>query len=245
MTAYERIAESLRHRLLADEWENGQRLPTEKELCREFDVSQITVRRALQILEQERLVERRQGSGTFATSTAMRKIPILSNDFFGSIRRHAPKLERRLHSWRRTTIDRDLVATLHATPTDSVLEAIRVDELRGEPVTFDRMVIMGRCADRLEEADLADLDFLRRWQTVQAIHLEYCTQTIEAVKARSQESQLLKIRAGEPLLKETSLLFLANQQAAGLFVSYYRHDGFRFEATFDLPKMNGKGNSNG
>jgi len=43
------------------------------------------VRRAMQILEQEHLVERRQGAGTFAASTTLRKISILNAEFFGSI----------------------------------------------------------------------------------------------------------------------------------------------------------------
>jgi GntR family transcriptional regulator len=234
MTAYQRIADSLRQKLLSGAWEAGQQLPTERALCRQFDVSQITVRRALQILEQERLVERRQGSGTFAKSTALRKIPILSTDFFGSIRRHAPRLERRLYSWQWGRASDAEAALLQATPDDAVLQAVRIDELQDEPVTLDEVSLVGRYADRLDEDDLAQLDFLRRWQTVQEIRLDYCSQTIEGVKAKSPISRLLQVRAREPLLKETSVLFLSGRQPAGMFVSYYRHDCFRFDATFEL-----------
>jgi GntR family transcriptional regulator len=235
VTAYQRIADSLRQRLLAGQWEAGQRLPAERQLCEQFGASQITVRRALQILEQESLVERRQGSGTFASSTARRKIPILNADFFGSIRRHAPRLERRLHEWSWGEVDGALTEPLRACAGDRVLKAVRIDELDGKPVSLDELALVGRFSDRLVEADLALLDFLPRWQSVQKIKLEYCAQTIEAIQAGPPINRLLQVGLGDPLLKETSLVYVAGGQPAGQFVSYYRHDCFRFDVTFDIP----------
>jgi len=43
----------------------GSRLPSESELCRAYDVSRITVRKALEMLEERKLVERRPGVGSF------------------------------------------------------------------------------------------------------------------------------------------------------------------------------------
>jgi GntR family transcriptional regulator len=47
----------------------GERLPTEDALCGLFDVSRITVRRAMQSLEEQGLIERRQGDGTFVAES--------------------------------------------------------------------------------------------------------------------------------------------------------------------------------
>ena len=47
----------------------GDPLPTEQELCDQFGVSRITVRRALADLAEAGLVERRHGIGSFVTST--------------------------------------------------------------------------------------------------------------------------------------------------------------------------------
>ncbi|MCD4728706.1 MAG: GntR family transcriptional regulator, partial [Pirellulales bacterium] len=226
MTAYQRIADSLRRRLLAGHWSPGQRLPTGREMCRRFAASQITVRRALQILEEEHLIERRQGSGTFVNSAAQRKIPILNADFLSSIRRHAPRLQRRLHSFRWAKIDAELAAPLEVSLGDAVLLATRIDYLHDKPAIYDEGAIPALYADRLGEEELGQLDFLGVWQAVQNIHFEYCKQTIEAARARPPINRLLQVRSGEPLLKETGLLFLADGQAAGLFISYYRHDGF-------------------
>lgn len=48
----------------------GQRLPTEDRLCALFSVSRITVRRAMQGLEEQGLIERRQGDGTYVAQSA-------------------------------------------------------------------------------------------------------------------------------------------------------------------------------
>jgi len=173
MTAYQRIADSMRQKLLAGRWKPEEQLPTERELCRQFAASQITVRRAMQILEEEHLIERRQGAGTFATSAAQRKIPILNTDFFGSMRRHAPRLERRLHSWDWTAVNAELASPLQACLGDSVLKIVRVDHLHGKAVTADEVAIVGRYADRLQEDDLSRLDFLEWWKPVQKIRLKH------------------------------------------------------------------------
>src|SRR5690606_11755906 len=57
-TAYNRVAAALRDQILAGSWDGRNQLPTERELCEQFQTSRITIRRALQILEDEQLVER-------------------------------------------------------------------------------------------------------------------------------------------------------------------------------------------
>lgn len=62
---YQRIAAELRSELAARH--TLYRLPTEKELCQRYQVSRQTIRQALQLLTDEGLITRRQGSGAYAT----------------------------------------------------------------------------------------------------------------------------------------------------------------------------------
>lgn len=50
--------------ILDGTFQKGMRLPTEKEISREFDISRITAKRSLDELAEEGLVERRRGKGT-------------------------------------------------------------------------------------------------------------------------------------------------------------------------------------
>ncbi|MFC5080328.1 Mannosyl-D-glycerate transport/metabolism system repressor MngR [Vibrio thalassae] len=59
------ISELLNREIVAGHWLPGERLPTEVELARKLGVAVGTLRKALTQLENEGLVERRQGSGTY------------------------------------------------------------------------------------------------------------------------------------------------------------------------------------
>ncbi|WP_075183232.1 GntR family transcriptional regulator [Pantoea sp. 1.19] len=62
---YKSIADRLRLRLNASDYQIGSPLPGEKTLAREFGVARMTMRKALALLAAWGLVERRHGSGTF------------------------------------------------------------------------------------------------------------------------------------------------------------------------------------
>lgn len=64
---YVEIIESLRGDIGSGRYRPGARLPSEAELIRKFNVSRMTVVKALQQLQQEGLLNRRVGSGTYAT----------------------------------------------------------------------------------------------------------------------------------------------------------------------------------
>lgn len=64
---YARVEQELRARIAAGEWKPGEALPTEAVLSAQFGISQGTLRRALAVLEVQRLIERRQGIGTYVT----------------------------------------------------------------------------------------------------------------------------------------------------------------------------------
>ena len=65
---YHQTAEILRSRIVQNVWRQGDRLPSENQLCDEFGVSSITMRRAVATLVAEGLLVRLQGKGTFVSS---------------------------------------------------------------------------------------------------------------------------------------------------------------------------------
>ena len=62
---YLQIFDNLAERITAGEWQLGRPIPNEIDLAREFGVSGGTMRKALDKLEADRMIERRQGRGTF------------------------------------------------------------------------------------------------------------------------------------------------------------------------------------
>src|SRR3954468_3694621 len=65
LPAYQRIQTAIRHRITSGELKPGDSVASERELARLHSVSLMTARHALAGLEQEGVVERRRGAGTF------------------------------------------------------------------------------------------------------------------------------------------------------------------------------------
>ena len=64
---YQLLADRLREELTRNSGQQGYKLPTELELTQRYRLSRQTVRHALRLLEEEGLIQRRQGSGSYTT----------------------------------------------------------------------------------------------------------------------------------------------------------------------------------
>ena len=62
---HEQLYELFYNKIITKEWGNGYRLQPERDLCKEYGVSRITIRETLRLLEEQGLLLRKQGKGTF------------------------------------------------------------------------------------------------------------------------------------------------------------------------------------
>ena len=80
---YQLLADRLREELIRNSGQTGWKLPTEQELARQYHLSRQTVRHALALLKEEGLIQRRQGSGSYATGllpgAAPRQIAVVTS----------------------------------------------------------------------------------------------------------------------------------------------------------------------
>ena len=70
---YRTIADELRRQIAMGELANGAVLPSEAELAGSYDVSRVTVRKALELLREDGLVSSRQGYGWFVAGDTVRQ----------------------------------------------------------------------------------------------------------------------------------------------------------------------------
>lgn len=69
LPVYRQIAELLARQIKAGYWHSGERLPTEAELAQTLSVAVGTLRKSLGLLEEQGVLERIQGSGTYVRKT--------------------------------------------------------------------------------------------------------------------------------------------------------------------------------
>ncbi len=72
---YSLVASRAEELIAAGTWKEGDRLPPERQLCRDWDVSRSTLRQALGELEARGLISRHRGRGTFVTRPRL-QLPI-------------------------------------------------------------------------------------------------------------------------------------------------------------------------
>lgn len=230
--AYDRVASELRERILSRRIGPGEQMPTESELIKEFDVSRITVRRALEILEEEHLIHRRQGKGSFVSPNPIRRIPLLI-DYARSIRTHAPKLYRDLRVWKWTTAPEDIAAELGVKSGEQILYCERVDVLDDRPVAFDRAFISRSFAGELSPEDLSAIDFNDIWEKKSGFRILTCKQVVDAVTADTVVAETLGVEAGGPVLCGTEYYFTDNKRPTGIFINFYHPDYISLVSQFN------------
>lgn len=241
-TAYNQLAQSLRDNIISGKWPDAQKLETERELCKHYGFSRITVRRALRALEEENLVVRRQGLGTFVNIRPRRKIPIVHGDFAHSVLKPALNIKRKIIEQKQCRAGDNLAKELGVPPGETIILVRRLDMLDNHPTTMDEVIIPLRYADSLEKPDWKAIDFVERWRRRQRLTLDYESQIIEAVPAADTLLKWLKVKRGYPLLMETNFIYLPGGQVAAKFVSYYRYEYYQFNSVDRIIGRQARGN---
>lgn len=217
---YIEVAEELRKQIFGGALKPLEKIPTERELCTQFSVSRITVRRALRILSDERLIQRKQGSGTYVSPKREPRIPLMI-DYTYSMKEHAPQLTRSVILWKRDEASESVSEELDLGPDESIIYAERVDDLKGEPIAFDRAHIPVQFARGFNEDILSRVDFVEEWMEKVGFTMESCSQTIEAVKPDPETVKHLRLKRGQWVIKSSEVYFAEGSVPAGLFISFY------------------------
>ena len=199
---YSQIKELLIKRLAAREWQPGDALPSEIVLAQQYGVSQGTLRKALNEMEAERLVVRRQGKGTFAAKhTANRSLFQFFHLVGESGERQLPEsrvLECR--AGRATQSEREAMGLEVGT---SVTRIQRVRHLNGRPVICESIAVptplfpdLQSCTPEEVTNTLYDM-----YESRYGVIVVRAKEKLRAVAASENESALLGVPVGAPLLE--------------------------------------------
>src|SRR5436190_7732678 len=91
-TLYYQVQHTIAQRISRGEYQPGSQLPSESEFSRELGVSRVTVREALRVLAQEKVLLKIQGRGTFVSNNPLVAQP--ARHFTGYLEDLYDQLER-------------------------------------------------------------------------------------------------------------------------------------------------------
>jgi GntR family transcriptional regulator len=197
---HEQISSWLRRQIQTGALPPDAQLPSENDLCERCGVSRVTVRRALQTLEADGLVYRRQGLGSFVCDRRLPHGLVRLTDFAQDLGRAGLEASSRVLHRATEACPVGVAERLGVEPESPVL---RLDRLRlgdGEPLAMDRTWLAPFHAQLLEGHDLARdtiYGVLEREYGIPVLSGRY---RITAAVADEELAATLQVRPGDPLL---------------------------------------------
>ena len=204
-------------------------LPAERDLAKEFKVSRITVRKAIDRLVGEGLLVRRQGSGTFVCARVEKnfsKLTSFSEDMRARGRRPRSVWLRKSAG----TVTPEEALTLRSSPGTPVYRFHRVRFADDAPMALEYATILASCLPSLDavESSLYTALELAGNRPVRAL------QRLRAVLFTAGQAELLQAKEKDAGLLVERLGFLKDGRAAEFTQSYYRGDIYDFVAELSI-----------
>jgi GntR family transcriptional regulator len=222
---YQQLESKLRDAIRLKKLAPGAALPAERDLAQQFELSRITVRRALDALVAEGLLTRHQGTGTFVAARVEKNFSKLSSFTEDMKSRgltpHSSWLNR---SQGEVTPEESL--TLSLGPGTPVYRFHRIRYADGAPMALEYSTIPAFCLASPEAVESSLYEALERTghRPVRAL------QRLRAVLFTQDQAELLQVTAKDAGLLIERRGFLKDGRVVEVTQSYYRGDAYDFVA---------------
>jgi len=229
--AYHKVYNIIREQILGKKLLPGQKLSAERILCETYGVSRITVRRALQMLQEQGLLVRQPGKGTFVRTPNSKKLPILDNDYEKSLKEEAPDIIRKVITNELMCPPEDIKDELDLLKSEECQLIERLDVQHGIPLSYDKGYIPKNLAGSINDSILNQVSFLHLWAEQEDLSISYIRSGTEAVAASDIDAERLNVEIGFPMLKTVDTIYSTNGKALAVFVTIFRGDKFKLVST--------------
>ena len=198
---YRQIKDLIMQGLASGEWRPGEAIPSEAELAIRFNVSQGTVRKAIDEMAAENLVVRKQGKGTYVAShndprAFFRFLRLVPNEGGVSVPQSVP-----LECWR-AKAGQEAARILDIAPGAPITIVRRVLKFNGKPVVVDEIYLPGDIFQGLSLEVLQEYQasLYSLFETRFGVRMIRAEERIRAIAADRTSAELLSVAEGSPLL---------------------------------------------
>lgn len=183
----------------------GAAIPPERELCERFGVSRMTLRRAVDDLVHEGVLERQQGRGTFVAAPKIAQ-QLTMTSFSEDMRRRGLAPGSRTLSLATVTAGAPLGWRLEITPRAEVLRIRRLRLADERPMAIETLHVPRELVPGLTAQDLDDTSFYQLLAERYGLEIASGRQSIEPTVTNAEEADLLEVPEHSPafLFERTS-----------------------------------------
>lgn len=224
---YVQLARSVRAAIDKGTLLAGDRLPGERELCRRFNVSRATVRRALVDLEDQGCVRAASTRGWFVTALVEPSVLMGFTDL--ADRRGFVTVSRVLRCVVRPA-SLDEAEVLKAPPGAEVLELERVRLMNGVPLGWQRAVAAAWLAPSLADQSFEHASLFRGFRA-NDISPTWADYDVAAIPADARTARLLRVSQGNCLLQVKAVTSDQHGRPIEMSEGTFLGDRYRFTAS--------------
>ncbi len=188
-------------RMVDGHWSPGQRLPSEFALADEFQVSQGTVRKALDALVQENLVFRHQGRGTFVSSHTQQRELFRFFHLVGVNDELQPPQTSHLICFEQRRCNRAEATRLSLGKGAQVINIKRVRSMNEKPVIIENIVVPRALFDGLGDSNAVPNELYQHYEQIYGVTIHKAVEHLAARPTTAAEADHLDLAVGAPLLE--------------------------------------------
>ena len=198
---YVEVKKKITQSLIQGEWGPGEVIPSESELANIYDVSQGTVRKAIDDLSAESILVRRQGKGTYVATHNEENIQLrflrLTSQFGLN-----EKLDNQLISFSKEKATNKLAKILNINPSSTIISVTRILTFNENPLILDVIKIPAQSFRGLTPEMIVENNgsMYRMYETDFGVRMLRADEKILAITANSETASHLKVQENHPLL---------------------------------------------
>jgi len=228
---YRTVHRELRQRIVTGRYGPGAVLPSERRLIDEFGVSLITIRRAMDELVLDGLIERRQGVGSFVREQA-RGVVVGMSSFTTDVLAGRLRLVRTLLEDRQVPAPAEVARRLLVQEGSMLRHLVRLDREGGTPLSVDEVFAPPAAASLITREMAGSPSFLHAWQEASGLSLRRTEYEVSTQLPDTADQALLHASADTPLLVTGELFFEEHARPVAWIVTRYRGDRTRLRGSF-------------
>lgn len=196
--AYRQIKDHVMAQIQRGVWKEGEAIPTEESLAREFGVSRMTASRAIRELADQQVVERIQGSGTYVAQQKYQATLVELRNIADEIAARGHRHHSELQLLERVSASEALARRFRIGAGDVLFHSVVVHFENGEPIQVEDRYVNPRVAPEYLAQDFSTQTpnaYLMRVAPLAGVEF-----SIEAGPPPERFAELLRMKPQEPCL---------------------------------------------
>lgn len=224
---YIQIHNKIRKMIEEGKWQIGERIPSERDLAKTFEVSRMTLRQAVQTLVDEGILERRVGSGTYVSSQKVQEKMTGIQSFTETMLSQGKTPTSKTVSYHVKPASISEAEQLNLQNETVVLRMERIRYADDVPICFEVATIPYHLVESLGKKEITS-SLYRTLAEEKGIHVGRAEQTISAMLASERIADHLSIKRGEAILRLKQITYSSDNRPFEYVRTQYVADRFEF-----------------